>query len=599
VRPPADVTLILEGTYPYVAGGVSSWVHQILGAYPDRRFALLHIGPQPGAYSKKIYEMPKSVVSLDEIYCRGETVKKRGATFSDRPPERTEPSRVLEAIRRLHLDDTVDDALIADLASGDLTIGELLHGGATFELLRRELYERLSPEAPFMDFFWHFRAMHVPLLRMLNARCPPAAVYHAVSCGYAGLIGAVASFRDGAPLVVTEHGLYARERELELSRATWIRDVDGGSFGPSRPSPLRRFWSHYFQMLSKIAYHRAAKLVTLSEANRAKQLADGADGRKIMVVPNGVNASAMAIGTIPPPVPPEPRTRMRVGFVGRVVPIKDVVTLIRAIGLARYQADLEVWIVGPEDEDKGYAQRCRTLVDVLRLGDHVKFLGPQKVAEIYPQLDAIVLTSISEGQPLVILEAYAAGLPVISSDVGACRELIEGGDAADKKLGHAGLVTRVANPADTAAALVKLAKDPDLRVRMGRVGRARVSTRYQLQQVLASYDTLYDVRAYDAPAEATEDFYLELRYMATDFVARGAHADPGDGEAYLELRYLPPATIVDDDERFPLAHHAEPATEDAAEAYAELRIGGRRPFALVADDDDYYADVQVSREVVS
>ena len=47
----ADVTLLLEGTYPYVAGGVSSWVHQMISSYPNRRFALMHIGPFPGAYT--------------------------------------------------------------------------------------------------------------------------------------------------------------------------------------------------------------------------------------------------------------------------------------------------------------------------------------------------------------------------------------------------------------------------------------------------------------------------------------------------------------------------------------------------------------------
>src|SRR6185295_19383726 len=66
------------------------------------------------------------------------------------------------------------------------------------------------------------------------------------------------------PLVVTEHGIYAREREMELSRATWIQDVSG-MLGSATPSPLRRFWSHYFRMLSKIAYHRAEKVLTLSE----------------------------------------------------------------------------------------------------------------------------------------------------------------------------------------------------------------------------------------------------------------------------------------------------------------------------------------------
>src|SRR5690606_18472044 len=110
---------------------------------------------------------------LSEIYCRGETTRRRGTSLGERfGGERAASSRVLHAIRRLHLEDEVDDALIDDLASGDLTIGELLHGGATFELLRRELYERVCPEAPFMDFFWHFRAMHVPLLRMLASPVP-------------------------------------------------------------------------------------------------------------------------------------------------------------------------------------------------------------------------------------------------------------------------------------------------------------------------------------------------------------------------------------------------------------------------------------------
>ena len=56
---PTDVTLILEGTYPYVAGGVSTWVHQILGAYPDRSFALLHIGAHPEAYEKPLFAYRK------------------------------------------------------------------------------------------------------------------------------------------------------------------------------------------------------------------------------------------------------------------------------------------------------------------------------------------------------------------------------------------------------------------------------------------------------------------------------------------------------------------------------------------------------------
>jgi glycosyltransferase involved in cell wall biosynthesis len=104
----------------------------------------------------------------------------------------------------------------------------------------------------------------------------------------------------------------------------------------------------------------------------------------------------------------------------------------------------------------------------------------------------VVLTSFSEGQPLVILEAYAAGLPVVSTDVGACREMIEGRLAEDRALGPSGIVTRVATPTDTAAALVRLARDPDLRRAFGAVGRKRVGQFYRRRDMMESYRLIYE-----------------------------------------------------------------------------------------------------------
>ena len=88
----ADVALILEGTYPYVAGGVSTWVDQILHAYPNRRFALIHIGPHPGAYGEPRYAIPGNVAMLTEIHCRGAgELRGRGQTYV----EPTRPRRAL------------------------------------------------------------------------------------------------------------------------------------------------------------------------------------------------------------------------------------------------------------------------------------------------------------------------------------------------------------------------------------------------------------------------------------------------------------------------------------------------------------------------
>ena len=495
------VCLVLEGTYPYVPGGVSSWVHDIVRGMPDRSFSLLHIGPRPGAYGEPRYQLPPNVTGLVEHYLStDEASPDAGAREQlrrelDRRIRRarkstTGSSRTLAAIRRLHLEDTVDDALLADLAAADLDVDQLLHGDEAFGVIT-EIYRRCAPTAPFLDFFWHFRSMHVPLVRLLAAELPAARVFHTVSTGYAGVLAAIASVRTRRPMLLTEHGIYARERELELARASWIAEP---ALDPRLPaqttSPLRAFWSRFFRTLSRIAYHQSDTIVTLSEVNRAKQLADGADERRTHIIANGVDVDHLS-ALMGPWIPRAAGTPLRVGFVGRVVPIKDVLTFIKACDLALRDVRLQIDIIGPAEEDASYATRCRDLVATLGRTEEIRFVGPKPVAEIYGKLDVVVLTSFSEGQPLVILEAHAAGVPVIAPDVGACREMLEGRDAADRRLGPRGIVTRVASPEGTAAALVRLAREPELRARMGEAGKERVRSSYTKVQMLDGYRVLY------------------------------------------------------------------------------------------------------------
>src|SRR3954466_2944415 len=67
-QPVSDVCLLLEGTYPYVPGGVSSWVDQIVRGMPDLPFSLFYLGNQKAMRGTPHYKLPENVISLSEVY---------------------------------------------------------------------------------------------------------------------------------------------------------------------------------------------------------------------------------------------------------------------------------------------------------------------------------------------------------------------------------------------------------------------------------------------------------------------------------------------------------------------------------------------------
>lgn len=179
-------------------------------------------------------------------------------------------------------------------------------------------------------------------------------------------------------------------------------------------------------------------------------------------------------------------------LLGRVVPIKDIKTFIRAMRIVVNRLpEAEGWIVGPTDEDPEYAQECRDLAESLGLEHSVKFLGFRKITEILPKVGLLVLSSISEGLPLVVLEGYAAGVPVVSTDVGSCRQLIFGQGAEDEALGASGDIVRIADPQALAEASLRLLQDPARWRSAQAAAIRRVERFYTQEQMFASYRDIY------------------------------------------------------------------------------------------------------------
>src|SRR5690606_11495290 len=133
--------------------------------------------------------------------------------------------------------------------------------------------------------------------------------------------------------------------------------------------------------------------------------------------------------------------------------------------------------------------------------------GKVNVLDYLGRIDVIVLRSISEGQPLVLLEAGAAGMPLVATDVGACREIILGRADESPQLGPGGVVTTLTSPKATAEGMLKLLGDPAFYASCSAAIRERVRRYYDKDDMLDAYGQLYArlIAAPDAVREpATE-----------------------------------------------------------------------------------------------
>jgi glycosyltransferase involved in cell wall biosynthesis len=215
------------------------------------------------------------------------------------------------------------------------------------------------------------------------------------------------------------------------------------------------------------------------------------------VIPNGIDVARFA--TIARARGPQ---RPTVALIGRVVPIKDIKTFIRACGLLQpHIIDLEALVMGPLDEDEDYARECRDYARELGLERTITFTGKVDLADYLGRIDVIALTSISEGQPLVLLEAGAAGIPAVATDVGACREIILGREDETPRLGAGGVVTALSSPAATAEALMRLLTDSECYTSCSAAMRERVRRYYDKAGMLAAYREIY-ARLMAAPGRA-------------------------------------------------------------------------------------------------
>ena len=177
---------------------------------------------------------------------------------------------------------------------------------------------------------------------------------------------------------------------------------------------------------------------------------------------------------------PAPGVRI-VGTVGRLNPVKDQATLLRAFARVHAQsADTALVLVG----DGALRAGLEAQSAALGLGEAVRFLGDRSdVRQLLQGFDAFVLSSLSEGYSMALLEACASGLPIVATDVGGNREIVAEG--------RNGLMVAPADEAALAEAMAALLNEPARAARMGQAGREWALREASIATMATRYDALY------------------------------------------------------------------------------------------------------------
>lgn len=296
-------------------------------------------------------------------------------------------------------------------------------------------------------------------------------------------------FRAFAPQLVHSHaskaGALARSaaRGLDAARVhTFHGHVLEGYF----PAPLSRGLIAIERKLAR----ETDRIVAVSHATADDLVRLGiAPEERIVVVPPGVDLSRLldlergqgelqrGLGA--------PREALLVGVVGRLAPVKAPERAVEVLELLgeRYPL-LQLVFIGDGELRGALERRIRALPAALRERAHM--LGAvEDITPLYADLFAVLLTSLSEGLPVALIEAAAAALPVVTTRVGGCEEIV-----AEERTGYLGTTVD-----ELGYGLARLLDDPAAASAMGQRARLRVGARHSAESLATRLDQLYQAVA--------------------------------------------------------------------------------------------------------
>ncbi len=484
---PLRVLMTTEGTYPYLVGGVTTWCRQLVGGLHDVDWTVLPIVDSKTGRNH-VVEVPPNVALLHPIvlWGRAELPRQRGRGSGWLPSQAARPDLAAVLARGLFgwESDTCDavSALAWCRRNPDLVLASFRARGAweTFvseltSLVAFEAHQSRVSTTAALDGEVAVEAFNTLswIARTAAVDTPVADVTLVTAAGWAAVPALVDKAIRGTPMLLVEHGVYVREAYLAAVR--------------SRQRPAQKWLrTRLARGLARASYRAADLVVPVSTAHRPWEESLGVQPERVQPIPN-----AVALAGRPAQPPP---LASRVVSVGRVDPLKDVHTMLRVAASVRDMVPgVRFQHFGPVPAgQEDYAASCYALHAELDLGDTFVFMGPTTEAfAVVQQADVVLMTSISEGFPMALLEALAEARPVVTTDVGGVLECVRG----------AGITAPAGDVNELAAGVVTLLEDRELAARLGARGRLRVKRLFDEATFLASYrSALHSVADVGVPA---------------------------------------------------------------------------------------------------
>ena len=471
------ILLTTEGTYPHSHGGVSVWCDQLIRQLPDRDFHVLSIVNSPSC--QPVFKLPANVASLIPVAQWGtEEAGWIPEPFS--AAYRRKANRDTVAFERIFLPafEAASLQLFAGQACDPSELARALlamhvyfrdhdyHSAfasiRTWRIFLRQAY--LQPQPLSMLDATNCMRWLTRFLGILATPLPEVDVVHASMAGLAGIPGVLLHREHGVPFVLSEHGVYLREVYLSLARSPY-------------PDGCRRFLMGFYHAIARANYQAAETITTLGRFNARWQERFGAEARRMVLTPNGVDPARFR--------PEGPKAaRPTILTLARIYPLKGITTLLEAAAVVRAQVpNLRVRILG-EKADLAYFARCQEIVHRHGLEGCVEFAETTTPEVEYRTAHVYCLPSISEAMPFVILEAMLSGCPVVATEVGNVSDMLEG----------TGLLARPNDPASLAAQLVRLLAGPGAeaeRLALAARARERALNTYTLERAMKKFDEIY------------------------------------------------------------------------------------------------------------